>query len=67
MTYWMCVVCGSCFTASGPPAECPHCREKCSFRDVTCYRPDCGGEENPDSLLVSEIIRNLERCRRVDY
>jgi rubredoxin len=52
MPYWMCHSCGHCLKVSDPPDECPHCFEKCSFRDVTCYRPECGGESNIDPLLT---------------
>lgn len=53
MAYWMCVSCGHCLNATTPPDECPHCQQTCSFRDVTCYRPECGGEQNVDPLLTS--------------
>ena len=51
MPYWMCELCGHCLNAWRPPVECPHCCQVCSFRDVTCYRPECGGEQNVDPLL----------------
>jgi len=55
MPYWMCTSCGHCVNASRPPDECPHCRQSCSFADVTCYRPECGGEQNVDPLLTSGL------------
>ena len=54
MTYWMCQSCQYCMDSAAPPDRCPHCEEKCTFRDVTCYRPECGGEGNIDPLLACE-------------
>ena len=53
MPYWMCYSCGHCADQPKPPDQCPHCSQKCSFRDVTCYRPECGGPGNIDPLLAS--------------
>ena len=53
MPFWMCALCGLCLEALRPPDPCPHCQQTCSFRDVTCYRPECGGEQNVDPLLTS--------------
>ncbi len=55
MAYWMCTSCGHCANESRPPDECPHCGKRCSFGDVTCYRPECGGEHNIDPLLTSAL------------
>ena len=53
MTDWKCTKCGYTLKAEKPPVECPDCKEKCDFVDVTCYIPDCGGESsgNPDGRL----------------
>ena len=41
---WKCVKCGYTFTATPPPpTNCPSCKEKCEFVDVSCYTPDCAG------------------------
>jgi rubredoxin len=52
--YWMCESCGHCTSDLQPPEKCPHCDAKCSFRDVTCYRPECGGPGNIDPLLAGQ-------------
>lgn len=65
MTYWMCQVCGHCLNNGQPPEECPHCQQKCSFLNVTCYRPECGGEQNIDPLLTSAVSsHNLKNSNR---
>jgi hypothetical protein len=53
-TYFMCQFCGHCMSGSNPPDICPHCNKKCSFRDVTCYRPECGGPGGIDPLLAAQ-------------
>ena len=30
----------------GTPETCPSCKEPCTFTDVTCYTPECGGPES---------------------
>ena len=57
MTHWMCTSCGYYVQASSPPERCPSCQQACAFNNVTCYRPECGGEENVDSLLVGATLR----------
>ena len=42
MAEWKCSKCGYSMTADAPPTECPSCKEKCEFVDVSCYIPDCG-------------------------
>ena len=42
MAEWKCTKCGYTLNASIPPKECPSCKEKCDFVDVSCYIPDCG-------------------------
>jgi len=59
VTHWMCVRCGYLFSAPSPPNECPGCKEVCVFNDVTCYRPECGGEQNVDPLLVGATLRAM--------
>lgn len=53
-TQWSCNNCGYVFTAEEVPHACPSCNQKCTFIDVTCYTPDCGGPEsgNIDQRLV---------------
>ena len=46
MAEWKCSNCGYQAGADTPPTQCPQCKEKCEFTDVTCYIPECGG---PDS------------------
>lgn len=38
---WRCGHCGHTLTAPQPPAECPSCRQRCEFLNVTCYTPEC--------------------------
>ncbi len=52
MTHWMCTNCGYYVRAASPPNQCPTCKQWCSFSNVTCYRPDCGGEGNIDLLVA---------------
>lgn len=59
MTHWMCVNCGYYFQDAQPPQKCPGCHQVCIFNDVTCYRPECGGERNIDPLLVGAILGSL--------
>ena len=51
LTYFKCGNCGFLVTASVPPERCPQCNEKCDFRNVTCYTPECGGPGNIDPRL----------------
>ena len=57
MTHWMCTNCGYYIQAASPPERCPSCQQACAFNNVTCYRPECGGEENVDPLLVGATLR----------
>lgn len=59
MTHWMCITCGYYFQAPQPPNRCPSCNQICAFNDVTCYRPECGGERNVDPLLVGGTLGML--------
>ncbi|MFC1826525.1 rubredoxin-like domain-containing protein [Thermodesulfobacteriota bacterium] len=51
MTYWKCGNCGFLLTAPVGPDTCPSCKEKCEFKNVTCYTPECGGPGNIDPQL----------------
>ncbi len=51
LTYWKCGNCGFLHTSATPPNTCPSCKEKCEFKNVTCYTPDCGGPGNIDPRL----------------
>jgi rubrerythrin len=50
-TFWKCDNCGYTLTASTPPEICPSCNQKCLFKNITCYTPECGGPGNIDSKL----------------
>lgn len=50
-TYWKCAECGFTFTAARAPDACPSCGEKCDFKNVTCYTPECGGPGHIDPRL----------------
>ena len=54
MTQWQCSNCGYTFGAETPPDQCPSCKQACTFNNVTCYIPDCGGPENIDPRLMAE-------------
>jgi rubrerythrin len=51
LTYWKCGNCGFLVTAPVGPDTCPSCKEKCEFKNVTCYTPECGGPGNIDPRL----------------
>jgi len=53
ITQWKCSQCGYTFGAEKPPEQCPSCKEKCAFMDVSCYTPECGGPGNIDPRLTS--------------
>ncbi len=50
MTSWKCTNCGYTFEAEAPPKQCPSCKEKCEFVDVSCYTPDCADKGMDDRL-----------------
>ncbi|MHA1784376.1 MAG: rubredoxin-like domain-containing protein [Candidatus Helarchaeota archaeon] len=57
MPWWKCSNCGYTFAAEMPPRDstCPSCKEKCTFKDVTCYIPECNvgdGKEHLDHRLL---------------
>lgn len=51
LAYWKCSKCGFTITAAVPPDDCPECGEKCDFKNITCYTPECGGPGNIDPRL----------------
>lgn len=53
---WKCSNCEYLLEAETPPDTCPSCKEKCEFVNVTCYVPECGGEEsgNIDTKLFEK-------------
>jgi len=50
---WKCTNCGYIVDTTLPPGQCPSCREKCDFVDVSCYIPDCGG---PGGVVQDERL-----------
>jgi rubredoxin len=54
MTKWRCDKCGYTMEKDAHPNECPSCNEKCTFTNVTCYTPECGGEKNIDPKLYDK-------------
>ncbi len=60
MAHWMCTTCGYYLQSSAPPSRCPSCEQICAFNDVTCYRPECGGQQNLDPLVVGTILKMLK-------
>jgi len=49
--HWKCGNCGRITSAQTPPDVCPACKEKCDFKNVSCYTPECGGPGNIDPRL----------------
>lgn len=54
MTKWSCSKCGYVLEKEAPPETCPSCKEKCAFKNTTCYTPECGGENNIDPKLLDK-------------
>ncbi|MFC2164033.1 rubredoxin-like domain-containing protein [Acidobacteriota bacterium] len=52
LTFWKCGDCGYLHKATMPPEECPSCKKKCEFRNVSCYTPECGGPGHFDPRLT---------------
>lgn len=52
MTWFKCDKCGYTFQGIRPPddSKCPSCHEKCTFKDVTCYIPECGLQEGTEHI-----------------
>jgi hypothetical protein len=42
------------FGADTVPDQCPSCHQTCTFSDVMCYIPDCGGPGNIDPRLAGK-------------
>jgi CRP/FNR family cyclic AMP-dependent transcriptional regulator len=61
MPHWMCTACGFLVSEEDPPPHCDGCNRAVNFNDVTCYRAECGGEENVDPLLVGATLRAIGR------
>ena len=71
MPWFKCDKCGYTLQAAMPPddAICPSCQQKCTFKDVTCYVPECGlgdGHEHIDHrlqeyLTIQEVLKNENR------
>ena len=59
MGKWQCVECGYFFDGTKPPDRCPGCQASCTYADVTCYRPECGGPLNTDPMLLSMISQRI--------
>lgn len=49
--YWKCSSCGMIVATATPPDVCPECRADCTFINVTCYTPECGGPGHIDRRL----------------
>jgi len=65
MTYWMCDKCNFVIEAAKPPDPCPSCQIKCTFSDVTCYTPECGGVGSLDSRLVAQRVIKKEKPGKI--
>ena len=65
MTYWMCDKCNFVVEATKPPDPCPSCNIKCTFSDVTCYTPECGGIGSLDSRLVAQRVVKREKPGKI--
>ena len=47
--WWKCNGCGyriNLDIEKKAPNPCPACQQDCTFTNVTCYSPDCGGPES---------------------
>ena len=51
--YWKCKECGYLMQEAQPPEQCPSCKKKCEFVDVSCYTPECG-LAGPDPKLMGK-------------
>ncbi|GAB6886951.1 hypothetical protein JCM13304A_04490 [Desulfothermus okinawensis JCM 13304] len=50
MAEWKCTNCGYTLQADTPPKQCPSCKQKCEFVDVSCYIPDCKSDGSDKRL-----------------
>ncbi len=59
MPVWKCSECGYTIDKDVPPTECPSCKKKCEFIDVSCYIPECGGSDskNIDQQVFSGRVK----------
>lgn len=46
MGVWKCNNCGNTLDVQAPPETCPSCKQNCEFVDVSCYIPECGGQDS---------------------
>ncbi len=60
MNHWMCNVCGYINDAEIPLDNCPSCHQQCSFSDVACYTPECGGIDKVDYKLVVDKLGEMK-------
>lgn len=65
MTYWMCDKCNFVIEMPKPPDPCPGCHDRCSFSDVTCYTPECGGAGSLDTRLVAQRAIKKEKPGKI--
>jgi len=56
MVFWKCNQCNYIAETNSPPDKCPSCQQECTFVDITCYTPECGGagSGNIDPQLVGQ-------------
>lgn len=59
MTKWQCIECGYFFDGVKPPDKCPGCSTSCTYADVTCYRPECGGPAHQDPMVIGMITQRV--------
>jgi rubredoxin len=47
--WWKCNGCGYLIqqeVGKQTPNPCPACKKECTFTNVTCYKPECGGAQS---------------------
>ena len=59
--WWMCSECEYVFNTESLPPTCPRCQKKCSFVNVACYIPECGGPNNVDYRLVAAKVAEAKK------
>ena len=64
MNYWMCSECDYVFEAEVPPETCPSCHNKCTFSDVSCYIPECGGPDHLNQKMVAQKAAEAKRKKK---
>ncbi len=50
MAEWKCENCGYMLNGEKPPEQCPSCKKKCEFIDISCYIPQCGKQGTDNRL-----------------